>query len=671
MRNAIVALAAMGLLAGCGGSSAGYTASAGSVALSRDGKRVYAVDTDNDALEVVDANTFAKLNEVKVGHLPARVAVGADERIYVTNRGERTVSVLSPDTFKEVARIPVGVEPVGLTFDASGKNLYVVSATGLDDASHGTLTDIDTATLEPSWTVTVGQEPRGVAVVGDKAYVTQLKKDSITVVDLKAHQVSSGISLASNDDPNPQTNPNAMTAGGVVDVTAAPDGKRVYAPHLWELVGNIQANRSLNGVASGGGSYGGGVDPCGTGASSIVAAGMATIVTSTDTAKSDSLSTCPSASGGDVIDANGNSVPAPATDFPPSLMPSANTDGHIVQNPAAAVVDPTGMWLFVVNQSSDNVVVMPTHSRKIDDANGVSRLVIPVGAGSNGIALSADGRTAFVYSQFDHRLSVIQQKGGPTGLGVVANVTLAADTLPADQAIGRRMFYSATDPNMTSPSVGIACISCHLSNGREDGHVWEFPDGPRQTPSLAGRDLGLTAPYHWAGLFPTVGEFFRETISGRMGGKGLTPAQASKVTAFIEGIPEAPNPFQGRPDLLAAQQRGQKAFVKAGCEKCHTGTAYTDNGLHDVGTLTSADRLEVLQNGVEANVPFPQLQAVNTPSLLGLARTAPYLHDGSVATLRGRILQARDPKFDGTDHGDTSMLSDQEIDDLQQYLRSL
>jgi len=98
----------------------------------------------------------------------------------------------------------------------------------------------------------------------------------------------------------------------------------------------------------------------------------------------------------------------------------------------------------------------------------------------------------------------------------------------------------------------------------------------------------------------------------------------------------------------------------------------TDNGLHNVGTLSSADRLEILFNGVEdSSQLFPQLQAVNTPSLIALARSAPYLHDGSVQTLRERILQARHPRYDGTDHGDTSMLSDQEIDDLEQYLRAL
>lgn len=657
MRNTIVALAGLGLLAGCSARKAAYAGNAGSVALSRDGQRVYAVDSDNDALEVARLDG-TKLTEVKVGHNPARVVVGPDERIYITNRGERTVSVLAGDTFSELARIPVGVEPSGLSLDAEGKKLYVVSATALDDASQGTLTAIDTASLKSEWTLPVGEEPRGVAVIGNKAYVSVLKKGAVTVVDLDQHQVKAGVSLASPDAADPAANPLAMRPGGAVDVTPAPDGSRVYAPHVWQLIGNIEGDRTLVGPATGG-SYGGPSQCNSTG--SIVAAGLATIQTTTDVAKTDDLSVCndPSSDG------------AAKKDFPPSLLPSAGLDGHVVQGPSAAVVDPTGNWLFVTNRNSNNLVVMST-KRRAATGDQAARLVIDVGAAPDGIALSRDGKTAYVYSQFDHALSVITQGDDATQLRETARVTLARDTLPADQVAGRKLFFSAVDPRMTGQSIGIACASCHLE-GREDGHVWQFPDGPRQTPSLAGRHLELTAPYHWAGLFPTLGHFFKETIVGRMGGAGIGPEEEQRLTAFIVNMPPAENPFQGRPDLLDAQRRGKAAFAKAGCESCHTGEVFTDNSLHNVGTLSSKDRLELLVDGLEDHTgqAFPQLQAVNTPSLLGLARTAPYLHDGSVRTLRGRIDQARRPKLDGTDHGDTSMLSDAELDDLEQYLSSL
>ena len=60
-------------------------------------------------------------------------------------------------------------------------------------------------------------------------------------------------------------------------------------------------------------------------------------------------------------------------------------------------------------------------------------------------------------------------------------------------------------------------------------------------------------------------------------------------------------------------------------------------------------------------------QDVNTPSLLGLARTAPYLHDGSASTLKERLVQGRQSNR----HGSTSHLSDADIDDLVAYLQTL
>ena len=53
--------------------------------------------------------------------------------------------------------------------------------------------------------------------------------------------------------------------------------------------------------------------------------------------------------------------------------------------------------------------------------------------------------------------------------------------------------------------------------------------------------------------------------------------------------------------------------------------------------------------------------------LTEIALTAPYLHDGSAATIRD-VLTTRNPK---DEHGKTSQLSPQQIDDLAEYLLSL
>jgi cytochrome c peroxidase len=61
---------------------------------------------------------------------------------------------------------------------------------------------------------------------------------------------------------------------------------------------------------------------------------------------------------------------------------------------------------------------------------------------------------------------------------------------------------------------------------------------------------------------------------------------------------------------------------------------------------------------------FPK---VDTPSLIGLASSAPYYHDGSAQTLRAALME------NGTIHdmGVTVGLSDKQMDDLVAYLQTL
>ena len=61
------------------------------------------------------------------------------------------------------------------------------------------------------------------------------------------------------------------------------------------------------------------------------------------------------------------------------------------------------------------------------------------------------------------------------------------------------------------------------------------------------------------------------------------------------------------------------------------------------------------------------LTGLDTPTLRGLWRTAPYLHDGSAPTLRD-VLTTRNAM---DRHGVTSGLSDAELDDLVAFLRCL
>jgi cytochrome c peroxidase len=97
-----------------------------------------------------------------------------------------------------------------------------------------------------------------------------------------------------------------------------------------------------------------------------------------------------------------------------------------------------------------------------------------------------------------------------------------------------------------------------------------------------------------------------------------------------------------------------------GCVSCHSGPYYTDSSLqkpfnlHDVGT----------GNDDPSEKMGPKY---DTPTLLGIYRTAPYLHHGKAKTLRD-VLTLCNPQ---DKHGKISHLKSNELDDLVAFLKSL
>jgi cytochrome c peroxidase len=92
--------------------------------------------------------------------------------------------------------------------------------------------------------------------------------------------------------------------------------------------------------------------------------------------------------------------------------------------------------------------------------------------------------------------------------------------------------------------------------------------------------------------------------------------------------------------------------LQADCATCHPPGLFTDLEKYDVGTRARFDQ---------------PIDKFYTPTLIEVWRTAPYLHDGSAATMRD-VLTTHNPH---DQHGETSNLSNQEIDDLCAYILSL
>src|SRR5581483_8606953 len=124
-------------------------------------------------------------------------------------------------------------------------------------------------------------------------------------------------------------------------------------------------------------------------------------------------------------------------------------------------------------------------------------------------------------------------------------------------------------------------------------------------------------------------------------------------------VPVSPHAKAG---LSAAARRGKDLFFSAevGCATCHGGPFFTDSRperpfrVHDVGT-GGDDPSETVG------------PAYDTPTLLGVYRTAPYLHHGKAKSL-AEVLTTFNR---GDRHGKTSHLSKGDLDDLVDFLKAL
>lgn len=193
---------------------------------------------------------------------------------------------------------------------------------------------------------------------------------------------------------------------------------------------------------------------------------------------------------------------------------------------------------------------------------------------------------------------------------------------------------------------------------------------------------------------------------------------AKALAAFQETLAGGRAPFDDLRDALArgdpaaashlspAARRGARLFVGRGnCALCHLGPDFTNGEFHDIGvpffTPSGADMGRYGGIRELRASPFGLLGAFNddpakapgtatrhvdpqhrnfgefrVPSLRNVARTAPYMHNGSLATLRDVVRHYS--RFDPERlHGDGEAilkplaLSDAEIDDLVAFLESL
>jgi len=228
----------------------------------------------------------------------------------------------------------------------------------------------------------------------------------------------------------------------------------------------------------------------------------------------------------------------------------------------------------------------------------------------------------------------------PLGLDLYMPVPDANPLTPAKVALGRKLFV---DKRLSRDGT-LACVSCHdpklaFSDGRKVARGIGGAEGTRSAPAIINRGYGRT--FFWDGRAKSLEQQALEPILNpkelgmtaaevelRTGLKidDVTGALASYVRTIRSGDSRFDRYAAGKSGALNDLEKAGLALFrgKARCTTCHAGPNFTDESFHNTGVAWRDGRL-LDQGAGDGKFKVPTLREV--------ARTAPYMHDGSLATL--------------------------------------
>jgi YVTN family beta-propeller protein len=578
------------------------------LAVSRDGARLYVVCDGSDEMAVVDTQSGKVIKRVAVGRVPKGIALSTDgATIFVANSWSDTVSVIDPKTLQVTKTYKTGFEPTDVA--VAGSALYTANRIGND------VSVIDLATGEEVRRLPAGHgasylAASGVSLVSTHIYPQigpsrSVPQSELTFIDAQGAYVSRRDTI--------------VNAAGMFHTAFSKDGRLGITAQI--------RPKNLIPLAH-------------------VEHGFAL---------------------GNSILVFGEDVGEPVQLLIDELDRYYSMPFGVAMTPSTAYVSTTGadsVTAIDIRKLVSFVQGLSPRDRKRagNDLSAAAHFVstrIDVGRSPKGIALSPDGSRLFVANRLDDSVSVID-----TALNKVERVIpLGGPEELTPQRRGERLFYNAR----FSFQKQFSCAGCHIE-GTLDGLAWDLePDGfgidivdNKPLEAVDG-----TEPFKWNGGNPDL-----ETECGIRTEKFFYRSQSyskqelDDLVKFIKAMPARPNRFRvANGELTPAQERGQAVFERTArkngmpipeelqCGTCHSGPKYTNQVSTNVGTKKLADRSGLF----------------DTPHLVNIALTAPYLHDGSARTLE-EIWTVFNPD---DKHGVTNDLSKDELNDLIEFLKTL
>ncbi|MDR2643848.1 MAG: c-type cytochrome [Planctomycetaceae bacterium] len=293
-----------------------------------------------------------------------------------------------------------------------------------------------------------------------------------------------------------------------------------------------------------------------------------------------------------------------------------------------------------INKSNKNDL-----SSEFNFLDGIKKRIKLTGKGARSIAVS--GQNVFVGLYFSDKIQRINfSNADEVSLFEVFIGELAE--LSQDRA-GEMYWNDATLCHQNWQS----CASCH-PDARMTAVNWDLlHDGtgnPKNTKSLLLSHQ--TPPTMW------LGDRRHAMQCTRTGFRFIMFSMPQRdpcfsIDEYTRNMKPVESPFLVNGKLSAKAERGKKIFYDSnvGCGSCHSGQYFTDLKMYDVG---SEDQ-------------YTDQKLFDTPTLVEVWRTAPYLHDGRYKTVRELLKVGKH----GKENGNIEQLTDVQIDELVEYILSL
>jgi YVTN family beta-propeller protein len=580
------------------------------LALSPDGKVIYvACATDNRVL-CFDTAQRKVAGSISMPESPSGLALSPDgSQLFVTCAApESKVCVVNVSKRKMVGFIPVGHTALAPVISPDGKTLFVCNQFNND------VSVIDLAAKREVRRIAVQREPVAADITKDGKYL--LVANHLPTGRADAENVAAVVSVievAKGKVVKELHLPNGSI--DLKDIRISPDGKYAILTHI---IGNF--NVATTDVRSGW---------INVNAMTIIDLSRmepvrTLLLDSRNSGAANPWGLAWSSDNATVVVAHAGTHEVSVINFP-ALIAGLTT------NPASVIAD------LARQPGLDEGLFLLTGARE--------RVRLPQGdRGPRAVTIISN--TAYVANYFSDTLSAIDLKAPH---GRIESFSLGPTPKMSAARKGEFYFHDATICSQGWQS----CSSCHPGDARADGLNWDLlNDGvgnPKNTRSLLLAHK--TPPAMFLGVRTNAEAAVRAGIEFIMF-TNQPESVATSIDEYLKSLRPVPSPHLVHGKLSDGAKRGEKLFVRTGCANCHVPGLYTDLQPHDVGTHAAYDR------------PTDKFY---TPTLIEVWRTAPYLHDGSAATVRD-IVTTCNPH---NQHGTTSNLSEQEMGDLCEYVLSL